>query len=161
MGQDFGQTGEWSESRSLDWDQRSGWEGELHAGIAALVADLNEVYRATPALYSQDTTPNGYSWIDANDTAGNVISFLRFGSDGSVLAAVYNFSGTTRTDYRIGLPQAGVWREILNTDSPHYSGSGEGNLGSVTASDESWHGRPASARMTLPANGAVWIIPEA
>ena len=159
MGQDFGQTAEWSEERSLDWDEQSGWEGELHAGIASLVADLNSVYRRTPALYSQDTTPNGYSWIDANDTAGNVISFLRFGSDGSVMAAVFNFSGATRTDYRIGLPQAGVWREVLNTDSPHYSGSGEGNMGAVTATVDSWHGRPASARMTLPANGAVWIVP--
>ena len=77
-----------------------------------------------------------------------------------IMAAVFNFSGSTRTDYRIGLPQTGVWREVLNTDAPHYSGSGEGNMGSVTATAESWHGRPASARMTLPANGAVWIVPE-
>ncbi|MBT0568240.1 1,4-alpha-glucan branching protein GlgB [Williamsia sp. CHRR-6] len=159
MGQDFGQRSEWSENRSLDWDQRTGWEGELHTGIESLVTDLNRVYRQTPALYTQDTTPNGFSWIDANDTAGNVISFLRFGSDGSVLACVYNFSGITVTDYRIGLPQAGTWTEILNTDSPHYSGSGEGNLGSIVADGPAWHGRPTSARMTLPANGAIWIQP--
>ena len=159
MGQDFGQVAEWSEERSLDWDQRTGWEGELHSGIESLVADLNRVYRETPALYTQDTTPNGYSWIDANDTANNIISFLRFGSDGSVLACVFNFSGVTQTDYRVGLPTAGRWTEVLNTDSPHYSGTGEGNMGSIVADGDPWHGRPTSARMTLPANGAIWIQP--
>ncbi|MBJ7290250.1 1,4-alpha-glucan branching protein GlgB [Williamsia sp.] len=159
MGQDFGQVAEWSEERSLDWDQRTGWEGELHTGIESLVADLNRVYRATPALYSQDTSPNGYSWIDANDTAGNIISFLRFGSDGSVVACLFNFSGVTRTDYRVGLPVSGTWVEVLNTDSPHYAGSGEGNMGAVEADGDPWHGRPASARMTLPANGAIWFAP--
>lgn len=159
MGQEFAQTPEWSENRSLSWDQLEGWEGELHSGVQSLVADLNSVYRRHPALYSQDTTPNGYSWIDANDTSGNIISFLRWGSDGSVMACVFNFSGATRTEYRVGLPIAGTWTEVLNTDAPAYSGSGEGNLGQVIAGEEAWHGRPACARLTLPANGAIWLTP--
>ncbi|WP_030163857.1 MULTISPECIES: 1,4-alpha-glucan branching protein GlgB [Actinomycetes] len=161
MGQEFAQTPEWSEERSLAWEQLEGWEGELHSGVLSLVSDLNSVYKRHPALYSQDITPNGYSWIDANDTAGNIISFLRWGSDGSVMACVFNFSGTTRTDYRVGLPLTGSWDEVLNTDAPSYAGSGEGNLGQVIAEEESWHGRPACARLTLPANGAIWLTPAA
>ncbi len=159
MGQEFGQTREWSEARSLDWHELEGWEGELHRGISRLVTDLNHTYTARPALYSQDTTPNGYSWIDANDTAGNVISFLRHGSDGSMMACVFNFSGADRDTYRVGLPHSGRWLEILNTDAPEYSGAGRGNLGAVTATDEPWHGRPASAQLRIPANSAVWLVP--
>ncbi|SIS23692.1 1,4-alpha-glucan branching protein GlgB [Williamsia sterculiae] len=160
MGQEFAQTAEWSENRSLDWSQLEGWEGELHAGVQKLVIDLNTTYRALSALYDQDASPNGYSWIDANDTAGNIISFLRFGSDGSVVACIFNFSGMTRENYRIGLPQAGAWTEVINTDAPEYSGSGKGNLGRVIADGEPWHGRATSAELTLPANGAIWLTPD-
>lgn len=160
MGQEFGQTGEWADNRSLDWHQLEGWEGELHSGISALVTDLNRIYRSSPALYTQDITPLGYEWIDANDTANNVISFLRFGEDGSVVACIFNFSGSDRVDYQVGLPQGGVWEEILNTDADAYSGAGKGNLGAVTADGPSYHGRPASARVMLPANSAIWLAPR-
>ena len=159
MGQEFGQTAEWADNRSLDWHQMQGWEGELHSGISALVGDLNRIYRESPALYSQDSSSDGYSWIDANDTANNVISFLRYGSDGSVVACIFNFSGSDRTDYQLGLPLAGVWNEVLNTDSRDYAGAGRGNLGSVSASGPSWHGRPVSARIMVPANSAIWLAP--
>lgn len=160
MGQEFGQTAEWADARSLDWSQLQGWEGELHSGISALVTDLNRVYRSSPALYTQDTVPEGYEWIDANDTANNVISFLRYGSDGSVIACLFNFSGIDREDYRVGLPVDGTWTEVLNTDSDAYAGSGKGNLGSVIADGEPWHGRPTSAAVTLPANSAIWLAPR-
>ncbi|WP_245555678.1 1,4-alpha-glucan branching protein GlgB [Gordonia soli] len=160
MGQEFGQTGEWGDDRSLDWHQLQGWEGELHSGISALVTDLNRVYRATPALYSRDTEPSGYSWIDANDTANNVISFLRHGADGSVIACVFNFSGSDRDSYRVGLPEGGVWDEVLNTDATAYSGSGKGNLGQVSADGPAWHGRPVSATVMIPANSAIWLAPH-
>ncbi|MGV9714093.1 1,4-alpha-glucan branching protein GlgB [Gordonia sp. NPDC003424] len=160
MGQEFGQTGEWSESRSLDWHQMEGWEGELHSGISALVTDLNSTYRARPALYTQDGTPLGYEWIDANDTANNVITFLRWGSDGSVVACLFNFSGSDRDNYRVGLPRPGVWEEILNTDSQAYNGAGKGNLGSVTADGPGWHGRETSATVVIPANSAIWLAPK-
>jgi 1,4-alpha-glucan branching enzyme len=164
MGQEFGQQHEWSQEHGLDWwlldDGRAAVAAPLHRGIAATVADLNSVYRAHPALWSQDTSPGGYSWIDANDSQNNVLSFLRYGSDGSVVACVFNFSGTGHDGYRIGLPETGRWQEILNTDASGYGGSGIGNFGEVTAISESWHGRPASAAIALPANSAIWLTPQ-
>ncbi len=117
MGQEFGQVAEWSEERGLDWWQL---DEPLHAGIHRLVCDLNGIYRSHPALYTLDTTPGGYSWIDANDAHNNVLSFLRYGSDGSVVACLHNFSGTTYGDYRVGLPEPGTWEEVLNTDATAY-----------------------------------------
>ncbi|CAM3265369.1 1,4-alpha-glucan branching protein GlgB [Tsukamurella hominis] len=157
MGQEFGQVREWSEERSLDWDSLDGWEGELHAGIQALTRDLNAAYRSHPALWSQDTTPSGYEWVDANDSQNNVLSFLRWGSDGSVVLCLYNFSGQTHERYRVGVPFAGSWREILNTDSTDYEGTGAGNMGGVTAEARSWHGREASAEVVLGPNSALWL----
>jgi 1,4-alpha-glucan branching enzyme len=157
MGQDFGQRAEWSEERGLDWFQLD--EHSFSSGIQRFMADVNAVYRSHPALWSQDTLPAGYSWIDANDSASNVLSFLRYGSDGSVLACVFNFAGSEHTGYRLGLPQAGTWKEVLNSDATVYNGSGIGNLGAVEADDEPWHGRPASARLVLPPNAALWLEP--
>ncbi|MEU5843890.1 1,4-alpha-glucan branching protein GlgB [Rhodococcus sp. NPDC047139] len=154
MGQEFGQVAEWSEERGLDWWQL---DEPLHAGIRRLMCDLNGIYRSHPALYTLDTTPGGFSWIDANDAHNNVLSFLRYGSDGSVLACLQNFSGTTYADYRVGLPEPGTWEEVLNTDATDYQGNGAGNFGAVEAEEHSWHGRPASARVTLPAHGAIWL----
>ncbi|MEV2224311.1 1,4-alpha-glucan branching protein GlgB [Nocardia vinacea] len=157
MGQDFGQFREWSHDRGLDWHEL---ENPLHQGITAAVRDLNAVYRAHPALWSQDTSPGGYSWVQADDRENNVIAFLRYGSDGSVIACVFNFSGSVHGEYRVGLPSAGTWREILNTDAVEYGGSGIGNLGGVKATDEPWHGRPASATVALAPNTAIWLAPE-
>ncbi|MEJ2857079.1 MULTISPECIES: 1,4-alpha-glucan branching protein GlgB [unclassified Saccharothrix] len=158
MGGEFGQQGEWSESRSLDWHLL---ENPYHAGIRGLVADLNAVYRESPALYSQDNKPEGFSWIDANDSAGNVLSFVRVGEDGSLMACIANFAGMPHHDYRVGLPVAGRWREVVNTDSEVYGGSGVGNMGGVEAEEKPWHGRPASAVLQLPPAGVLWLAPEA
>ena len=161
MGQEFGQPSEWSESDGLDWGLLdNGRDKALHRGIAQLVGDLNAAYVAHPALWSQDTEAPGFSWIDANDAANNVLSFLRYGADGSVLACVVNFSGSPHEGYRLGLPSAGTWREVLNTDSEAYGGSGVGNLGAVHATDRSWHGRPASADIRIPPLGALWLALE-
>ncbi|WP_285509538.1 1,4-alpha-glucan branching protein GlgB [Actinokineospora sp. NBRC 105648] len=156
MGQEFGQVREWSESRSLDWELT---EQPLHRGVQALVRDLNAVYREQPALYVDDTRPEGFSWIDANDSAGNVLSFLRVGAD-SELLCVANFSGGPHRDYRVGLPRTGRWREVVNTDAEVYGGSGVGNLGVVQAEATPWHGRPASVVLQLPPQGVVWLVPE-
>jgi 1,4-alpha-glucan branching enzyme len=156
MGGEFGQEREWAEQRSLDWyllDQ------PLHRGMHSLVRDLNKVYVSSPALYSADTRPEGFRWIDANDSGGNVLSFLRIGTDGSYLACVANFAGRPHHDYRVGLPLAGRWRELVNTDAGVYGGSGVGNLGTVTAEDRPWHGLPASAVLQLPPSGVLWLTP--
>ncbi|SDH64503.1 1,4-alpha-glucan branching enzyme [Rhodococcus triatomae] len=162
MGQEFGQTAEWSEERGLDWHQLDtpDYPEVLHRGILRLVSDLNAAYRAHPALWTLDTSPGGYSWVDANDTENNVLSFLRYGTDGSIVACLFNFSGSHHSDYRVGLPEPGTWREILNTDAAEYGGSGVGNLGAVMATSQPWHGRPASAPVALPANGAIWMSLE-
>jgi 1,4-alpha-glucan branching enzyme len=157
MGQEFGQRAEWSEERGLDWYQLG--EASFSNGIQRMVRDINGIYRSRRALWSRDTSPEGYSWIDANDSANNVLSFLRFGDDGSMLACVFNFSGSEHTRYRLGLPHAGTWRELLNTDATIYNGTGVGNYGAVEATDEPSHGRPASAVMVLPPLAALWFEP--
>jgi 1,4-alpha-glucan branching enzyme len=168
MGSEFGQGNEWSETSGLDW-----WvlEFDVHSGVQRLVRDLNAVYRRIPALWSRDSTPDGFGWIDAADAQDNVLSFLRFAPDegaaedpaagpGAVIACIANFSAMPHHGYRIGLPRAGRWREVLNTDAGVYGGSGVGNLGAVEAVGEPWHGRPASARLTLPPLGVLWLVPE-
>jgi 1,4-alpha-glucan branching enzyme len=154
QGQEFAQGGEWAESRSLDW-----WllEDPSHRGVARLIRELNQTYTATSALWSRDTTENGFHWIDANDAAGNVYSFLRFGDDGSVLACISNFSSVPHEGYRLGLPFAGRWDEVVNTDAEVYFGSGVGNFGGVEAVEEMWHGQPASARLRVPPLGTLWL----
>jgi 1,4-alpha-glucan branching enzyme len=158
MGSEFAQESEWAESRELDW-----WllDNADHRGVQAMVRDLNRVYRETPALWTLDVDPSGFAWIDANDSSNNVFSFLRRGSDGSVVACVSNFSAVPHHGYRLGLPRSGSWTELLNTDADAYAGSGVGNLGGVQATDEPWHGQPASATISVPPLGAVWFTPAA
>jgi len=158
MGSEFGQESEWSEARSLDW-----WLLDLpdHHGVWQLIRDLNHAYRETPALWTLDAEGEGFQWIDANDAEGNVFSFLRWGSDGSAVAVVANFSGGPHEGYRIGLPFAGEWRELVNTDAEVYAGSGVGNMGVVHATDEPWHGQPASAVLRVPPLGVLWLAAPA
>ncbi|MDQ6851050.1 MAG: 1,4-alpha-glucan branching protein GlgB [Actinomycetota bacterium] len=154
MGQEFGQGGEWAESRSLDW-----WllDAPDHLGVHRLISDLNRRYTETPALWSQDSDPAGFHWIDANDASGNTYSFLRFGSDGSVVACIANFASVPHESYRLGLPFAGRWDEVINTDAQAYLGSGVGNWGGVQAVADSWHGQPASATVRVPPLGTLWL----
>ena len=156
MGSEIAQEAEWAESRELDW-----WllDHSDHAGVKQLVSDLNRIYRQTPALWSQDANPSGFGWIDPNDATGNVLSFLRWGSDGSVLACITNFAAIPHEGYRIGLPVAGRWEEVLNTDAAVYSGSGVGNLGVIETEDVGWHGHPASVSLQLPPLGTLWLRP--
>ncbi|WP_239156849.1 1,4-alpha-glucan branching protein GlgB [Actinocatenispora thailandica] len=153
-GCEFAQVGEWSEEHGVDW---AALEHPAHAGVQAMVSDLNARYKDAPALWTQDTSPAGFAWIDANDAAGNVFSFLRWGSDGTVVACVANFAGGPHADYRLGLPRTGRWTELLNTDAESYGGSGWGNLGEVVATDEPWHGQPASATIQVPPLATLWL----
>jgi len=158
MGSEFAQEGEWAHSRGLDW-----WllDQPAHRGVLDLVRDLNRLYQANPALWSKDLSPEGFRWVDANDAAGNVFSFLRFGTNGpgDVLACVVNFSANPHLGYRVGLPSRGRWYEVVNTDAREYGGSGVGNLGGVDADGMPWHGLPASAQLSVPPLGAVWLRP--
>ncbi len=159
MGSEFGQESEWAESRELDW-----WllDNADHRGVHSLVRDMNAIYKETSALWSLDTEGSGFSWIDANDSANNVFSFIRFPKDpdDDPLVCVANFSAVPHHNYRLGLPRAGSWTELLNTDAGTYSGSGVGNLGVVTADQGEHHGQPASASLTVPPLATLWLRPS-
>jgi 1,4-alpha-glucan branching enzyme len=155
MGSEFGQRSEWSQENGLDW---AALNGPREAGLRRLIDDLNTAYRGQPALWRNDFAPAGFSWIDSNDSMGNVISFLRFDDDGPTLACVVNFAGEPHYEYRIGLPKTGLWHEVINTDVADYGGSGVGNMGSVQAETVPWHGRPASAVLTVPPLATVWLV---
>jgi len=156
MGQEFADGQEWSEQRGLNWGLL---QDPGHAGMARLVADLNTAYRAEPALWSRDTTPDGFRWIVGDDNHHNLFVYERIGSSGQVLVCAVNFAALPHEGYRIGLPQGGRWDEIINTDAGAYGGSDVGNLGSVMAEDVPWHGRPASAAIRIPPLGALWLRP--
>ncbi|WP_029135716.1 1,4-alpha-glucan branching protein GlgB [Nakamurella lactea] len=158
MGGEIGDPREWNADGSIDWSLLG---DPLHSGIRSLIGDLNRVYAGSPALYTQDFSSAGFQWIDANDRDGNVFSYLRWGSDSSVLACALNMSAQPHEGYRIGLPRAGSWREVVNTDSEIYGGSGVGNLGLIKAEPGDWHGQPAHATVTLPPLAALWFTPDA
>lgn len=157
MGSEFGQPSEWGEERGLDW-----WilDQPLHRGLQRMVGELNRVYRATPALWEQDNSPNGFEWIDGGNATQNVLAFVRWSREGQPLVGLFNFSGNPVGPYRVGLPFAGRWREAINTDATEFGGSGVGNFGIVDASSEPWGGRPASVELTLPPLGALWLVPS-
>ncbi|HET9442707.1 MAG TPA: 1,4-alpha-glucan branching protein GlgB [Acidimicrobiales bacterium] len=159
MGSEFGQTAEWNHNASLDWHLLQYPE---HQGLQDLVRSLNHLYAEHPALWERDFTPDGFRWIDASDVDSNVLSFVRLGEDGrSTLACVANLAPVPRHGYRVGLPRAGRWREVLNTDAREFGGSGVGNSGAVEAGEGSWHGLTASATLTLPPLGVIWLVPDA
>ncbi len=157
MGQEFAQDAEWSEERGVDW-----WllEHDEHRGVQALVRDANKLYVDNPPLWARDHESPGFEWIDANDAGNNTLSWLRWDNDGNAVVVIVNFSAVPLHGYRVGLPFAGEWAEILNTDAEIYGGSGVGNMGTVYAHDTEWHGRPASAEMSVPPLGAIWLRPR-
>ncbi|MDO5029389.1 MAG: 1,4-alpha-glucan branching protein GlgB [Corynebacterium sp.] len=157
QGQDLGQNHEWNHDESVAWDNLEGWAGEFHRGIQLLVKDINGLYKENPAFFTQDNNPDGFQWINADDSANNVVSFVRYGTDGSVIACVYNLSGTTQEVYKIGLPRGGQWEEILNTNARRYEGSGYGENGTVTAEEFGWNGQAHSVDLVLPAHTAIWL----
>jgi 1,4-alpha-glucan branching enzyme len=119
--------------------------------MQALVRDLNRVYRAVPALHRRDCEAEGFRWIVVDDAAQSVLAWLRLGApDDPPVAAIANFTPVPRERYRVGLPKAGGWREILNSDATAYGGTGHGNFGAVTATAHPAHGLPASCELTLP-----------
>jgi 1,4-alpha-glucan branching enzyme len=158
MGGELAQEQEWSHERSLDWHLL---ETPQHAGVQALVRDLNRLYRDEPALWQLDSDPAGFWWIEPNDADSNVIAFARQSRDGErVLVFVANLSPVPRPAYRLGLPRATRWREAINTDSTFYGGSDVGNLGAVKPEPIPWHNQPVSAKITLPPLAAVWLVPD-
>ena len=158
MGGEFGQTREWSHDRSLDWHLLDA--GPFHLGLQRLVRDLNGVYRREGALHEVDFEPAGFEWVDCNDWQSSVVAFLRRAREpGDVVLVVSNFTPVVRSDYRVGVPRPGRWRELVNTDADAYGGSGQGNAGGVWAEPKAWHGRPHSLLLTLPPLSTVILKP--
>jgi 1,4-alpha-glucan branching enzyme len=158
MGCELAQEAEWSYERSLDWHLL---EQPEHAGIQAVVRDLNRIYKDEPALWEVDSDPSGFWWLEPNDADSNVLAFARASKRGErVLVFVANLSPVPREGYRLGLPRATRWREAINTDSQYYGGSDVGNLGVIEPEPIPWHNQPVSALLTLPPLGAVWLTPE-
>ncbi len=148
MGAELAQAHEWSHDASLDW---AAAEEPERAALRLWLGDLNRVYRAEPALHQRDFEPAGFEWIDCNDSAASVVSFLRKGADGAPpILVIANFTPVPRHNYILGVPQAGLWQELLNSDAPRYAGSGMGNLGGLEANPVPAHGRLRSLTVTLP-----------
>ena len=161
MGAELAPEREWNHEQELDWWILDQW-GQ-HSGVSDLLRCLNGLYRELPALWERDETPEGFQWIDADDSDQSVISFLRLpaagGPQGS-LVCVANLTPVPRYGYRVGFPCGGRWRELLNSDAAEWGGSGVGNMGGVDVEDHPWHGRPYSAPLTLPPLGVLWFTPD-
>jgi 1,4-alpha-glucan branching enzyme len=129
-----------------------------HSGLKQLVSDLNRLYRENPALHRYDFEQKGFEWIDCHDAPQSTLSYLRQSSDESAVM-VFNFTPVPRQNYRIGVPEPGVYREIFNSDSRHYGGSNIGNS-AVTAEAKEWMGRPYSISLTLPPLAGIVLTCE-
>ena len=158
MGQEFGQRAEWNADAQLDWGQL---DDPRHAGLQRLVRDLNGVYRDTPALHVLDAETDGFSWIDGAAADANVFAWLRHGKDGDApVLAVFNFSGMTHSNWRLGVPKPGYWREMLNSDADIYGGEGRGNMGGVQSEATPSHGHAQSISLTLPPLSGLYLTWE-
>ncbi|MGH7833863.1 MAG: 1,4-alpha-glucan branching protein GlgB [Candidatus Binatia bacterium] len=155
MGGEFGQWREWVHDAGLEWELL---EHFPHNGLMRCAADLSRLYRSEPALHELDCQPGGFEWIDCNDAAASVITFIRRSkSNQDVVLVACNFTPAARLNYRVGAPCPGMWREILNTDAVEYGGSGQGNMGGAEASPVPSHGRPFSLDLTLPPLAALFF----
>ena len=147
MGCEFAQEKEWNHDSSLDWhllDQPN------HKGVQSLVRDLNQLYGATPALHERDCEAEGFKWLIGGDTENSVFAFARLGAHGGLAVAASNFTPVPRTNYRIGVPKPGFYKEAVNSDAGAYGGSNLGNIGGAHSENVGAHGEDQSIVLTLP-----------
>lgn len=156
MGSEFAQRAEWNHDTSIDWDA---FRGERHLGVQRVVARLNELYRSMPALHRLDCDPGGFEWLLSDAREDSVVATLRTAPGAAPVVGVFNFTPVPRPGYRVAVPSAGSYRELLNTDAAEYGGSGQGNLGEVIADDTPLHDRPASLVLTLPPLAGLLLTP--
>ena len=156
MGGEFGQDHEWDHNNALEWELL---DQAPNRGVRTLVGDLNALYRRLPALHEMDCEPGGFRWIDSEDRKNCILSLQRRAKDGAFVVAVLNLTGQPHQKYRLGVPQAGQYAELLNSDSERYGGQNFGNLGSLATSPVPMHGFPQSLELTLPPLAAVVLQP--
>jgi len=155
MGAEFGQTSEWNHDASLDWHLK---DQHFHKGLSKAIKALNNIYKTEPALYELSFEENGFEWIDIQDGANSVISFIRKGlSPEEMVLVVCNFTPLTRDNYRVGVPAPGEWKEIFNSDDNGFSGSGVKNTEVIFSNPTPMHGRPQSVSLTLPPLGVTYF----
>ena len=157
MGSEFGQGREWNEDRSLDWHLL---DRPLHAGLKQYVADLNRIYASEAALHDLDFDPAGFEWIDCNDNENSVVSFIRRARNGELVVAVVSFTPVPRDGYRIGVPAAGAFTELVNSDAEVYGGSNLGNQGMAFTEPIPSHGHAQSLKLNLPPLACLWLKPS-
>ena len=158
MGSELGQRSEFWEGGSVEWSLES---SPPHRGVQRLVGDLNRLHLRERSLHEVDFEWSGFEWLEPNDAATSVLSFLRRAKNGDdFIVAVCNFTPVMREDYRVGVPRPGFYREILNTDSKHYEGGDAGNAGGVQAEPIPWHDRPYSIKLRLPPLAALYFKPH-
>ena len=158
MGTELAQRHEFHEDGSLEWPLE---HSAPHRGVQHLLMDLNHLHTSEPALYEVDFEWSGFEWIDANDSANSILSFVRRAKNtGDHVVVICNFTPVVREEYRVGVPGAGFYREIMNTDSAHYQGTDVGNSGGVKAEPIPWMGRPWSIKLRVPPLAAVYFKPQ-
>jgi 1,4-alpha-glucan branching enzyme len=158
MGAELAAPTEWTEAHGLDW---SLLDDPMHAGVAALLGDLNQLYRATGALWRLDDSDEGFRWVDPDDADQSVFSFVRRGAVGeATVLCVLNATPVVRESYRLGVPLAGRWREVINSDAAVYGGSGVGNAGGAQTTAAPSHGHAHSLTLRLPPLGALVLAHE-
>jgi 1,4-alpha-glucan branching enzyme len=155
MGAEIAQVREWNHDRSLDWHLL---DDPLHRGVQTLLRDLNRVYRDVPALFEQDFRHEGFEWIDWQDAENSVLSWLRRARDGAFVLCISNFTPVVRAGFRIGVPEAGVYTELLNTDDVRYGGSGVGVHGEIPTQNQPAHGRQHSLQIDLPPLATLMLV---
>jgi 1,4-alpha-glucan branching enzyme len=155
MGGELAEPREWSNQRSLGWDLL---DDPAHRGIHDLVRELNRIEAEERSLWGDDFRPSGFEWIDSEDAVHSILSFLRRADDHRPVVVVANLTPVPRHGYRLGLPSAGQWQEILSTDDSRWGGSGIANA-TVVAEGVPWQGQPDSAVITLPPLAIVWLAP--
>jgi 1,4-alpha-glucan branching enzyme len=158
MGGEFGQRREWTHEDSLEWHVLG--VDPRHEGVQRWVADLNRVYAGEPSLHVKDFSPEGFRWVQRGDWEASVLSFLRQAPGSAPVLVVCNFTPVPRRNYRIGVPQGGRWREILNSDAEYYGGSGAGNYGGADAQPMPYEEYNQSLTLTLPPLAMLVFKPE-
>jgi len=158
MGGEIGQWREWNHDRALDWDLLQ-WQP--HQKLQKFVQDLNRFYTSHPALYEVDFHYNGFEWIDFRDSDKSIASFLRRAKNpDEFVIFIFNFTPIVQQDYRIGVPVAGYYQEVINSDAETYGGRNLNNAGGVVADPIPWQNQPFSLNLTLPPLAALVLIPK-
>ncbi len=153
MGGEFGQWAEWSEAKSLDWSLLE--QDSRHGGLQKLVRRLNQLYAGEPALHEIEYSWEGFSWVDLHDSQSSILAYARHATNGESVLVVCNFTPVVRYGYRLGVPEAGEYEEILNTDAEEFGGSGVVNEPRESQPDP-WHDQPQSIIFALPPLATIY-----